>query len=118
MSHLNQGSEGGSLVIGPLVAVDLVPESRRVVVPAAHVDDKIVVVVVLLEVARDVLDVVAVGFFEQVGGGEGHGDDPFGDVGEIELLAFVESCYFGAGDHLANQAEHGSVGRLDKTIKL
>jgi len=93
-------------VIGPLIALDLVHEGRVVIISAADVDDEIAVGMLFLEVPGDVLNVVAVGLLEQIGGGEGHGDDSVGDVGEIQVLAVVAGGYFGTSHHLSHKTEH------------
>ena len=93
-------------MVGPLVVPDLVVEVLVVVGPAADVDDHVVVGVGVVEVAGHVLDGVPVGLLDDVGGGEGHGDDPLGDVGEVEVVPLVVGGAFGPGHHLPYKVEH------------
>lgn len=93
-------------MVRPLVVVDPVPEDGVVIVATADVDDEVVAVVFFIEVAGDVLDVVPVGLFYEIGGGEGHGDDSICDVGEVELFSLVAGGPFGSGYHLSHNANH------------
>lgn len=89
-----------------MVVLDPVPEDGVVIVATADVDDEVVVMVFFIEVAGDVLDIVPVGLLDEVGGGEGHGNDSIGDVGEVQLFTLVAGGSFGSGHYLSHNANH------------
>lgn len=67
---------------------------------ATEVDGNVLIVMILIEELSDGVDGVAVEFFDS-GGGEGHGDDSVGDVGEIEVESVFLVPVFGATDNLS-----------------
>ena len=61
----------------------------------------------LFEESGDSGGVVAVETFES-GGREGHGEDAWGDVGEVEIVSVLDVAIFGAAYDLS-QALHARV---------
>lgn len=93
-------------MIGPFVVDDSVIKELMVVATTANVEYHEIVMVMFLEVFNHVFNRVSVCFFEDVGGWEGHGDDSFSDVREIEFLPLISGGPLGSSDHLAYQVKH------------
>ena len=102
MCDLDQRGDGRGLMVRPLVFPDPSSEAGVVVGPAADVDDEKIVLVVLVEVFSDVVDRVAIGFFEETARGVCHGDDTVCYIGKIKLLPVEWSLLLRSGDDLAN----------------
>lgn len=68
-------------MIGPFVLDNLVVKLTIVVRSWADVEDKILPIVVLVEVVGNILDWVSVGLFKEVGCWVGHCDNSVGYVG-------------------------------------
>ena len=80
-ADVEQHFERGGLMVLPVVGVD-VGQLALVDFPATEVHDHVVWAVVFNKEVADVVDGVAVDLLD-AGGGEGHGNEPGGDVGEV-----------------------------------
>jgi hypothetical protein len=80
MGYFDQGSDGGSLVVRPLVFPHPSSKFGVVVGATADVDDKEVVLVVLVKVICHIVDGVPVGFLEKTGSRVCHSDDATGYI--------------------------------------
>ena len=76
-------------MIRPFIIFDRVLKNCVIVGPTADVDNKVAVLVCLIEVTRYVLDRIAVCFFDKVRCRKGHGDNSVSDVGQVEFFTFV-----------------------------
>ncbi len=106
MGDIDESSHGWGLVIRPLVLKHSILELSIVVGSGADVNDEVVFRMMLLEILSHVVDGVAVGLFQEIGGREGHGDDIFSDVGEIEFFSLVGSLLLGACHQLPHEGLH------------
>lgn len=70
-------------MIRPLILPDPSAELRIIVGPATDIDDEKVILVVLVEVAGDVVDGVPIGLLEEAGGGVGHSYNAACYVGQV-----------------------------------
>lgn len=107
VGHLDEGGEGGGLVVRPLIILDRVLEDCVVVGPTADVYDEVATAVSFVQVTCDVLNRVAICFLDEVGSWESHRDDSIRDVGEVQFLSFVAGEVFRACYDLLDDAEHG-----------
>jgi hypothetical protein len=85
-------------VIRPLVFSYSSSELRIIIGPTANIDDEKVILVVLVEVAGDIINRIPVGFLEEAGSGIGHSNDATCYVGQVQLLTIkwsflLRACY-------------------------
>ena len=81
VADVDEGAEGGGLVVDPLEFEHSALEGLRVVVATADVDDEIVLGMLLVQVLGHILDVVAISLLQDSVGRESHGDDAWSYVG-------------------------------------
>ena len=93
-------------MIGPFVLDNLVVKLSIVVGSWADVEDKILAIVVLIEIVGNIFDRIPVGLFKEVGGWIGHCDNSVGDVGEIEFLSVIGCLFFRAGYYISDEWLH------------
>lgn len=60
------------------------------------------------EVMRDILNSIPIGLLEEIRGWEGHSDDSFRDVGEVQFYSLVIGGPLWAGHYLSHQLKHAS----------
>lgn len=106
VGDFEESGEGRSLVVGPVVLADAVVEGRVVVGTAAHVDDEVVVLVVLVEVGSHVLDRVPIGLLEEVGRRVRHRDYAGGYVRQVQLLPVVRRLLLRPSHDFPHQRFH------------
>lgn len=82
-SDIEEGSDGRSLMIWPLVLQNFIIEQAVIVGSRTNVDDEIVSFMILLEIISDIIDGIPPCFFEKTGSGEGHSNDSTSDVCEV-----------------------------------
>ena len=93
-------------MIRPLIILDTVLKEDVVIGSWTHIDDEVVGLMSLFEVAGNILDGISVCFFDKVWGRESHGDDTISNVGEIKLLSLVAGGVLGPSHNLLHNAEH------------
>jgi hypothetical protein len=98
-------------MVGPFKILDPLIEELIVVGSAADVDDEVFFIVVPSQIVGDIFDTIPVGLLEHFGSGVGHRNDPFRNVGEVELDAVVVGCSLGTGNYFFDQFKH----RINKT---
>lgn len=89
------------LMIGPEIVLDFTLEPVILVLAIADIDDHVSSLMFWLEELDDVVDVVAVDWLD-ARGGEGHGDDAGGDVGQVEVEAVLLKAVLGAAADCAD----------------
>lgn len=83
MRDLHQNSDGWSLMISPLVLPHSPSKLTVIIRSAADIDDEVVILMILVEIASDVIDGIAISLLEEVGSRVCHSDDSIGYVGQI-----------------------------------
>lgn len=106
-----EGVEAGSFVIFPLVTLNIL-EYGLVDASSADVNGDVFVGVSDFEEFSNGVDAVAIKFFD-AGCREGHGDDSFGDVGEIEVVAVFFESVFGSSYYLTQEVHLAQERRDD-----
>ena len=93
-------------MIRPFIVLHSVAERSIIVVSTTDVHYKVMLGMVVIEVTRNIVNVVAISFLYNVGGGKGHCDDSLSNIGEVQLLPLIPCRPLGSSDNLTHKAEH------------
>ena len=93
-------------MIRPLIILNLMLKYRVIVIPWTDINDKVVISMVFLEIARYIFDWISICLFDEIRSRKSHSDNFISNVSQVKILPLIVSGILRTSNYFSNYAKH------------